>query len=179
MNLLSREQCFDLLEKHKVPEHIVRHSVQVEKVAVFLAKKLREIREQVNVDLVSRAALLHDIGKINALEKDIPHYSVCQKILEKEGQPELAEIVGKHGLFQVLEEKPFNNLEEKLVNYADKRVTNDQIVSLDERFTYLVEKYGKTKKKAEKILSCKPHFLKIETEIFEKINAGKGLGELK
>ena len=32
--------------------------------------------------------------------------------------------------------------EAKLVNYADKRVNHEEIVSLDERFTYLFDRYG-------------------------------------
>ena len=173
--LPSREQCLKLLEKHKVPEHIVRHSVAVEKVAVFLAKKLVEAGQQVNVELVSRASLLHDIDKMRTLEIGAGHGSISKQILEGESLPELGLLAFKHHLSHILGEKPFGNWEEKLVYYADKRVTHDQIVSLDERFEYLLERYGNKKEIVDKISSCKPKVKELEEEIFSKINVDKSL----
>ena len=177
--LPSREQCLKLLEKHGMPEHIVRHSVAVEKVAVFLAKKFVEAGQQVNVELVSRASLLHDIDKIKTLETGTGHGSISKQILEEEGLPELGLIAFKHHLSHILAEEPFGNREEKLVYYADKRVTHDKVVSLDERFKYLLERYGSKKEVFDKISSCKPKVKQLEEEIFSKIKADKSLEELK
>lgn len=177
--LPSREQCLKLLEKHKVPEHIVRHSVTVEKVAVFLAEKLVEAGQQVNVELVSRASLLHDIDKMKTIETGAGHGSISKQILEEENLPELGVIAFKHHLSHILKERPFENWEEKLVYYADKRVTHDKVVSLDERFEYLLERYGSKREIVEKISSCKPKVKQLEEEIFSKIDADKSLEELK
>lgn len=177
--MIPREECLKLLEKHEVPEHIKRHSAKVEEVAVYLAQKLLEAGEQVDTDLVSRSALLHDIDKAKTLEAGEGHGKVSKKILEEEGLPKIAEIALRHHLSQILEKKPFETLEQKIVYYADKRINHDQIVSLEERFKYLLERYGKRSEIAEKILACKPKAKALEREIFSKIKADKTLSELQ
>ena len=177
--LPSREECLALLEKYELPEHIVRHSLEVEKVAVYLAKKLLEAGEQIDVDLVSRAAILHDLDKMKSLEVGSGHGTISRKILEKEGLPKLGLIAFKHHLSIVLGSSPFQTWEEKIVYYADKRVNHDQIVSLGERFKYLLERYGKEAKIVEKISSCKPRVEGLEKEIFNKLNIDSSLSELK
>jgi len=63
--LPTREQCLQLLKKHKVleniviSENIVRHSLQVGRIAAFLAEKLKAAGEQVGVELVGRSSILH------------------------------------------------------------------------------------------------------------------------
>ncbi len=177
--LPSREDCLALLEKHGLPEHIVRHSLAVEKVAVFLAKKLQEAGEQIDIDLVSRAAILHDIDKMKSLEIGSGHGTISKRILEEEGFPQLGLIAFKHNLPIVLEPSPFQAWEEKIVYYADKRVNHDRIVSLDERFKYLLERYGREEKIIEKISSCKPKVEELEREIFNKLGIDSSLSELK
>ncbi len=180
MSLPSREKCLALLKKHGLSEGMVRHSLAVERVAVFLAKKLREAGEQVDVELVSRAALLHDVDKTKTLEAGFRHLhgQISKQILEEEGFPIIGEIAAKHYLYKVLEENPFSSWEEKLVVYADKRVNHDQVVSLDERFQYLLENYGNSEEKRDKIAACKPFIEKLEKEIFSKINASPDLEDL-
>ncbi len=63
-NLPTRKECFDIIEKYHVPQHIVRHSMAVTKLAVFLAQKLKEKGIAIDVELVERACLLHDIARI-------------------------------------------------------------------------------------------------------------------
>lgn len=168
-----------LLAKHAIPENIVMHSLAVEKAAVFIAEKLLQAGEKIDVSLVSRAALLHDIDKPLTLASGSGHGLVSKQILEKEGLPEIALIALKHHTYTILQKKPFSNWEEKVVYYSDKRVNHDQIVSLRERFDYLLERYGKEKKEFEKIFSCKSRVEKLEKEIFSKINASSELEELK
>ncbi len=61
--LPTRKQCFELLKQYRVPEHIVKHSVIVAKLAVFLAGRLREKGISVDIELVDRACLLHDVAR--------------------------------------------------------------------------------------------------------------------
>lgn len=175
--LPSRQQCLKLLEKYGLPGHIVRHCLAVEKVAVFLAEKLREAGEQIDVDLVSRAALLHDIDKAETLKPGFGHLhgQMGKEILEKEGFPELGQLALRHLMFRNFEENPFDSWEEKVLNYADKRVNHDKIVSLDERFEYLLKRYGKSKESFGKISACRPFLEGLEKEIFSKISADKNL----
>ena len=247
MNLPTREQCLALLEKYNIPGHIVRHSLAVETVAVFIAKKFNEAGIPVDAGLVSRGALLHDIDKVETLKEGFGHLhgKMGREILEKEGFPEIGKIAEAHHLERVLSLKPFllgQNLrdalaslthrnaqafrahrkaiaflasrtsgfaqsqtnrfalvpepyrfrkslgksapagakpfdcwEEKIVYYADKRVNHDKIVSLDERFDYLLKRYGIEKGIRCTILKCRPFAIALEKEIFAEIKAGPEL----
>jgi len=63
-NLPTREECFDIIREYHVPSNILSYSLAVAKLAVFLAKKLKERGVTVNVYQVDRACLLHDIVRI-------------------------------------------------------------------------------------------------------------------
>ncbi len=175
--LPSREQCIELLKKYELPPHIIRHSEAVEKLAVFLAKKFNAKGISVNTELVSRISLLHDIDKMQTLKPGFEHLhsKLSKEILEKEGFPLIGKMVSKHLLENVLEEKPFENWEEKLLLYSDKRVNHDQIVSLQERFDYLLDRYGKEKKIFDRISACKPGAEELEKEIFSNLDITSSL----
>ena len=144
MRLPTREECFNLLKKYGTFPNIVEHCKVVDKVAVHLAKKLREKGININIELVDRAALLHDIAKSNTIRKNIPpeqenHHIDGEKILVDEGYPEVGRIIRMHSL------KEINNLktwEEKVMQYADLRVRHTNIVSLRERIDDLYERYN-------------------------------------
>ncbi len=61
--LPTRKQCLDLLKQYRVPEHIIKHSIVAAKLAGFLAEKLKEKSIFVDIKLVDRACLLHDIAR--------------------------------------------------------------------------------------------------------------------
>ena len=92
------------------------------------------------------------------------HAKISQQILKDKGLNEIAEIARKHIVSSVLEEetKP-KTWEEKIVFYADKRVS-DKIISIDDRLS----EWEKTNK--ELILKCKPFVLEIEKEIFSMLD---------
>ncbi|MFH1255717.1 MAG: HD domain-containing protein [Candidatus Diapherotrites archaeon] len=177
MNVPSREEALALLEKHKMPKHILAHSLAVEKIARFLAEKLREKGEAVNLELVVAAALLHDIDKHKTFLTG-NHGDEGERILREEGFPEVGRLVAMHNLGRILGK--LNSLEEKIVWLSDKRVNHDKIVSLKERFAYLKKAYGeKSAEKMKAIASCQAPAEKLEEEIFKKAGADKSLSELK
>ncbi|MCX8147059.1 MAG: HDIG domain-containing protein [Candidatus Woesearchaeota archaeon] len=161
----TKEQCLKLLKEHNVPENVIKHSMAVNKVAVFLAKKLKEKGVKINISLVDRASLLHDLDKIPTLDKG-NHGEVARKILEERGHHKLGEVVHKH-IFEAPFKLGLNSWEEKIVNYADKRCTEDKIVPLKERFEYGRKRYGKEsnehREKTEK------YFFDLEKQIFDII----------
>jgi putative nucleotidyltransferase with HDIG domain len=61
--LPTRKQCFDIMKECGLPSHIVAHSLAVAGLAVFLAEKLKEKGIFVDVELIDRACLLHDIAR--------------------------------------------------------------------------------------------------------------------
>jgi hypothetical protein len=56
--------------------------------------------------------------------------------------------------------------EEEIVNYADKRVQHDRIVSLEERFSDLMDRYGKGQKASEQMEQLRKATFEIENKIF-------------
>lgn len=167
MKLPTRKQCFELMKKYEMPENIIKHSLIVNKLSVSLAKKLKDRGEDVNIDLVDRASLLHDIGKIFEIRKTKSggwHGEIGYKILKREGFPEIAVITRKHVLSYFLRGK-FNTWEEKIIQYADDRVNHDKIVTLNERFKYLLKRYGISKTSLNQFKKIKPLAEKLEAEI--------------
>ena len=58
------------------------------------------------------------------------------------GYPEVGILIKKHGLKHSFhDEFTPKTWEEKVIFYSDKRVKNDKIVSLDERFEYIKQRY--------------------------------------
>lgn len=161
----KKEECFKLLKKYKTPPNIIKHSIIVNKISNYLAKKLRAVGEDVNLKLVDRASLLHDIGKYESIKrgKEKDHCDLAEKILKKEGYPEIGKIVKMHKLDRANKLKRW---EEKIIYYADKRVMHRKIVNVRERYEDLMKRYKISKEKAFPI----EPILKIEKEIFSRIN---------
>ncbi|MCD6546940.1 MAG: HD domain-containing protein [Nanoarchaeota archaeon] len=170
MKLPTREECFKLLEKYGILPNILKHSLLVNKIAVYLAKKLKHKGIDIDIDVVDRASLLHDIGKsvlirnnpekANSIEDN--HHIVGEEILIKEGYPEIARIVRLHSLKEI---KNLSTWEEKVLQYADLRVKHDKIVSLRERLDDLYRRYNVPEEKRvdEEIV------FSLEKEIFDII----------
>lgn len=141
MKLPSRKDCFDLIKEMGMLEHIVSHSQQVSRVAVYLSGKLMRSGIDLNVDLVRTAALLHDITKTRSFKTRENHAQTGAELLRERGFESVAEIVAQHvRLDHYFAAK--NPSEAEVVNYADKRVLHDQIVSLEERMNYILDKYA-------------------------------------
>lgn len=163
MNLPTEEECRQWFEQYKVPLNIREHCEMVRKVSVLLGEKLEAKGISVNVPLLDKAALLHDMFKIavikevnsskyhqraftseelkmrDELRDKYPHKyenEIFYDIFHQE-YPELAELI-LHGTNPTSLKKSW---EEIILNYADSRVLKDDIVMLGERFLYLKEYY--------------------------------------
>ena len=181
MSFFSIKKGLEILQKNNVPENIINHSMKVNQVAVYIAEKLHNAGEQVNISIVNDASLLHDIDKHLSL-KGKKHGEEAPRMLREAGMERIIPIVSKHFLHTILEsgEKGLNSWEEKIVYYADKRVVHDNIVSLDERFAYLKQRYGQSNPSfVEMLENCKPKLKALEEEIFSKINESTELASLK
>ncbi len=143
MLIPTKEDCLSILKVHQVPEHIVRHSLTVHKVALFLCQAMNRHGAKLNQALVEAASILHDIAKMDGLNSSRSHSRDGALILNRLGYPEVGEIVRQH---VVLDPPPRDGCisEASIVNYADKRVKHTQIVSLQERFIDLKERYGRS-----------------------------------
>lgn len=96
-------------------------------------------------DEVIAGALLHDIAKTRCLKNNGHHAKDGQSICNELGYPHIGEIVLEHVVLKDFNEELYKKGEfgsKELVYYADKRVRHDQVVSLQERLDYIIERYG-------------------------------------
>ena len=125
----------------QMPEHIVAHSIQVCRVAACLADHLNSKANHLDGQLLQAAALLHDITKNRSFETAENHALTGGKHLTDLGYPEIGNLVRQHVRLDDYSD-PTDISEPVIINYADKRVLHDRIVSLDERMRYIQERYG-------------------------------------
>jgi len=140
MIIPTKEECLKILKENNVPDNVVAHLKAVYDFSMKVCDLLEKKDINVNRDLVAAGALLHDIKKMNSDD----HVAEGYEYIKLLGFSEVALIVKKHGLYH-LEEEEFTpkSWEEKIVFYADKRVKGSNIVSVDERFGYIKQRYKK------------------------------------
>jgi putative nucleotidyltransferase with HDIG domain len=199
-NLPTRDECLNIIKAHHVPPNIAGHSLVVAKLAVFLARRLKDKGIAIDVDLVESACLLHDIARVcdfagdtyNGPEKDIsqkckekwqqlremykgmPHEYAAYEIL-KDKYPLLASTIKKHRYRDIAdEEKKPDTWEGKLLYYADKRVMHERIVSLAERLAdghkRNVHFYASPAESKMVTAKIDPLIYELEKQIFEKLD---------
>jgi molybdenum cofactor cytidylyltransferase len=136
----TEAECLALMDEIDLAPTVRNHSLVVQKFALCLADDLAKQGVKVDKNLVSAAALLHDIMKLDA---QFCHGIEGGEFLRKKGFHEVASVVEKHCLNNL--DDPYfvpRTTEEKLLMYADLRVGTGKIVSLSERFKYIKEKYN-------------------------------------
>ena len=164
----NRQACMDLLYRFETPSHIIAHSVQVWRVGKLLGAGLMRNGVSLNIDLLRAACLLHDIAKYPCIKSGGGyHDAVGREMLEKEGLPTVGRIISQHVVIRESHDDLIH--EEHILNYSDKRVVHDNIVSLDERFVYLEETYGKHPKAKEALKGLKTQTKALEDRIFERL----------
>ncbi len=128
------EMCLSFLVEENCPNAVIDHCMAVEHLALKIAKRITQDRE--TLDLISRAALLHDIGRSRT--HGIGHAAASADILRKRGLDEsLVRIVERHigagidtGEAKELGLPPGNympeTLAEKIVAHADNLITHNE-----------------------------------------------------
>lgn len=195
-SLPSREECIELLRECHVPVHIIKHSKAVAKLGVFLARRLVEQGIPVNVDLVERACLLHDIFRV--CEFPLQDFSRFEQLVTEEDKarwrklkerhggarhedaacaylkdayPVLAQTIRKHRYTAIVDEEDRpRTWEEKVVYYADKRAMHDKIVPLPERLAEAHQRNATRRKAAgidpAEIARVDAAIIELEAELF-------------
>ncbi len=162
----SVEECFRLMDEHQMLDNIKAHTVVVGQIAEFVADGLQSAGVEISLDLTLAGALLHDIGKTICLNTDNDHAEVGAKICMRHNLDEIAPIVSQHVILQ----KSFPDVpisETEIVYYADKRVNHDEIVSLDQRLSYIIDRYGHSDPKRHQAIQVNfQRCFAIEQELF-------------
>lgn len=162
-----------MLDARGVPDHIRRHSEEVARVARRLAESLcRHECESLDVSLLEAGALLHDIAKAECLTNQRDHALEGGRVLRELGHGDIAEIVERHvelGPWQA--DGPVTEAE--LLNYADKRVRHEEVVSLADRFDDLLVRYGgSSERAANRIRRNRQVMEALEAKIFRRLPFG-------
>jgi len=172
--ILSTYQCYDLLKKNNVPEHIIEHSKTVCRVAVFLSYELNKNGEKLDIQLINAAALLHDITKFEDLKTHKDHAKTGKILLENLGFIRVGGIVGEH--INLKDRKDTTTISEaEIINYSDKRVMHTDVVTLPERFKDLRKRYGLNNKilsenTIKRIDELELKIYELEKKIFSKLD---------
>lgn len=164
----SRDECLELMALHNMLPHIKAHSLMVCSFALSLAQALNENGGRINLSEIEAAALLHDITKTQSLETGEDHAKTGGELLLKLGFTGIARIVQEHII-------PFDRDAsvsiEEIISYADKRVLHDRVVTLDERFEYLFQRYGRNEQAVTRIRRAKARAGEIEHKIIATLNS--------
>jgi uncharacterized protein len=171
MNYQIQDSDIALVRKAGVPEDDIKHCKKVAEKALEVAQRTGE---QVDMELVGRGALFHDLGK--AVTHAIEHGKIGAEMGTDLGLPQaITDIMEKHIRGGLTEEEArelglpvkdytLKTLEEKIVIYADRLVDiiTDGIVDIggdeiqaEQRFEEILTeypKYGKNFKTLQRYL---------------------------
>lgn len=156
--LLDAAEIARLYQKYETPKQVIRHMRKVAEVADQLMGGIQ--MPGLNRARVMKACLLHDLCRA---EKQ--HARVSAEAIRKEGYPAIAALVAVHHQSAYSEREAQGPLTEaEILFYADKRVQEDGLVSVEVRFR-------ESRKKCRSPEACAQHdamlakTLKIEEKI--------------
>lgn len=177
MCIPTREECFALMERTAMPPHIRRHSLMVAEIALYLGRRLEVHHTGLDLRMVEAGALLHDIGKMPAIASGERHEELGARMLRQWGLGLLAPIVEEH---VTLDWSRIHGpiTESLIVNYADKRVKHDQVVTIEDRFADLVDRYAKTGSHRVRLREKLEEYRMLERRIFDQLVISPEEGEL-
>lgn len=180
----------------RLPAHIVKHCDAVASLALRLGQILLAGGTIVRLEALHQASKLHDLFRFidfcdgagpadtssaedravwdqwaqhwRSIDPSMKHEEACARFLAQKGFEALGCIVAVHGL--TLPEPARTTTEQKLLFYADKRVSGEKVVTLDERFADFRERYN-SDKETDHSRRWYQEVMRVERELFPKGNA--------
>ncbi|MDD2605717.1 MAG: HD domain-containing protein [Desulfobacteraceae bacterium] len=166
------DQCRRLMAAMEMPAHIVAHSTQVSRVALWLCDGINRVTPCLDRDLVRAAGLLHDITKARSLVTGENHAASGEIYLARQGFGRVGRVVAQHVKLDLFDAAG-PATEAEIVNYADKRVRHDRIVSLDLRMAYILERYGADDPtRQQRIRGLWEEARRLEAKLFRRLDRG-------
>ena len=150
--------------RYAYPDWLREHSRLVGAIGAVLAAARAARGETVDVEAVTLAAYLHDIGRSPLLRGDPrEHNELSGLILAAEGLARCVEPARRHAIYTVLDPATApRTMEEKLVYTSDRR-GGMRILALEERSAETGERHPRFK---DEIGRAIPLALAIEREVF-------------
>jgi hypothetical protein len=124
---------------------------------------------ELDLSLLEAGALLHDLAKTTSIANGGEHARLGAQWLLDLGYPAVAEIVREHVWLSRDPAEPWPLREVEIVNYADKRVLHDEVVTLPHRFADLRRRYGRTPEIVQRISRNEQRSLILEEKIFSRL----------
>jgi len=169
MKIPTKDQCYQMIREMQMMDHIVIHSLQVCRVATFLSEHLNKHNYGLNFDLIQSAALLHDITKTRSFKTREDHSLTGGEHLRDCGYPAIGDLIRQHVKLDTYSDAGTIS-EAEVLNYADKRVLHDEIVALDRRLDYIVDRYGETPAHRERIHVLWQKTRELENKLFKDLS---------
>ena len=146
---LTKEEIQKLYTEFKTPEHVKRHCMGVSNTAARIAEALVAYGVDLDVELIKSTSIIHDAARIYD-----DHDLVISDKLDEMGHHIAADITRVHMHYKGLERKP-DITETDIVCLADRLVKEDEYVGLDERMEYIINKFGRTPEREQRIYAGK------------------------
>jgi putative nucleotidyltransferase with HDIG domain len=167
----DRQACEALWDRYAMPQHIRNHSIQVAAITITLGELLAQRGVRLSLQTLLAGALLHDIAKIYSVHypgdhaqtgaaiavRETHNYLIGQMVYHHVGWPWAVDIYNEQSLHALL------------LDYADKRVRHDQIVTLEERFADLRQRYGRSERSLAMIEFSRLQGYEIEKALSERL----------
>ncbi len=148
----SEDECFKWWDEYEMMENIKAHSLVVANVALEIATLLKKKGYNIDFNLVKITGLLHDIAKTYTIKNGGYHSQLgAVWMLERTKNYSIAQGIIHHVYWPgPIDFKRF--WLPLIIVYSDKRVKHDKVVSLKERQKYILNRYGKSYDRMQRIL---------------------------
>jgi putative nucleotidyltransferase with HDIG domain len=168
MALPTRFECLQLMQKRLMPRHIQNHSILVADLALHIGRRLNCGGARLDAGVLEAGGLLHDIAKAESLRSGVRHERLGAKILHDLDYLHLASIVQDHVSIDLIRlHGPIT--ESLIINYADKRVKHDGIVTLEDRFFDLIHRYARSTEQEVHLRRRLDLYRTLERKIFDPL----------
>ncbi len=164
---LEAERWFD---RYAYPPWLRVHSRLVGRIAGVLALTHRAAGADLDVEAVTLAGYLHDVGRSPLLAGVAgEHEERSALVLVAEGQPALAELARRHPVYAPLDPaRAPRTLAEKIVNVADRR-GGQRLMTIAERVREIGERHPEYLLEVPRALA---HAATLEHEVFAPLPFG-------
>ena len=167
----TRQECLRLMESYGMLPNIRAHSITVCRFALAIAQAVDQTGSNFNLAAIEAACLLHDITKTRSLETGENHAHTGAELVRELGYTLIAGMVQEH--VTPADHSGEDITAGELISYADKRVLHDRVVSLEERFCYLYERYGRDEHAVQRISRARIRTQQIEDKLRALLNGSE------